>query len=221
MKRSAPWGENLLRHFFATDELEQEALGDLFEDWKFHAKEVGLRRANVWYVRQAVSLIPHLLRCWVQRVDRFEAVKAVGFIASLFALVAYVTVLEHGTKLAVVNFGLSMLGVAAGGPNTDPIFVDWVGIALSVSAISTVYAIGGGMLAGALCGRASMIAVVWLSLIWAVASPIYVLFSLPDQWPSWYLVTYPIGMVSGTIAGGCVGVLLRTRLVTRRAGHVA
>jgi hypothetical protein len=221
MKNRAPWGENLLRHFFANDDLEQEALGDLFEEWNILAREAGLTRANVWYLTQAVSLIPHLLRCWVQRVDRFEAVKTVCFVVSLFALVAYATVLEHGTKLAVVNFALSMLGGAAGGPNTNPVFVDWVGIALSVSAISTAYAFGGGIAAGALCGRASMIAVTWLSLIWAVASPIYVLASMPDQWPSWYLATYPTSMVSGTIAGGCVGVLLRTRLVTRRAGQVA
>ena len=221
MKSSAPWGENLLRHFFATDDLEQEALGDLFEDWNIHVREAGLLRANVWYLGQAVSSIPHLLRCWVKRVDRFEAVKTAGFVVSLFALVAYVTVLEHGTKLAVINFGLSMLGAAAGGPNTDPIFVDWVGIAISVSAISTVYAIGGGIVAGALCGRASMIAVVWLSLIWAVASPIYLLSSMPNEWPSWYLATYPIGMVSGTITGGCIGALLRARLVTRRGRHVA
>jgi len=221
MKGGAPWGENLLRHFFATDDLEQEALGDLIEDWNIHAREVGLRRANIRYMRQAVSLIPHLLRCWVQRVDRFEAVKTLCFVVSLFALVAFVTVLEHDSKLAVVNLGLSMLSVAAGGPNTDPIFVDWVGICISVSAISTAYAIGAGIVAGALCGRASMIAVVWLSLIWAVASPIYVLSSMPDQWPNWYLLTYPTSMVSGTIAGGCVGVLLRARLVTRREHHVA
>ena len=220
MKNRAPWGENLFGHFFATDDLEQEALGDLFEDWKIHTREVGLLRANVRYLRQAVSLVPHMLRCWVQRVDRFEAVKTFGFIAALFALVAYVTVLEHGTKLAVVNFGLSMLGGAAGGPNTNPIVVDWVGIAISVSVISTLYAIAAGIVAGALCGRASMIAVVWLSLIWAVASPLYVL-SLPDQWPGWYLAAYPIGMVGGTIAGGCVGALLRGRLVTRRARHAA
>jgi hypothetical protein len=221
MKNAAPLGENLLRHFFVSHDIEQEVLGDLFQDWNIHTQEAGLGRANIRYLRQAVSLIPHLLRCWLQRVDRFEAAKTVFFVVALFALVGYWTVLEHSTKLFVTNFGLTMLSASAPGANANPIFVDWAGIAVAVSAISTVYAIGAGIVAGALCGRASMIAVVWLSLIWAVASPIYVLSSMPDQWPSWYLATYPIGMVSGTIAGGCVGALLRARLVTRRTRHVA
>jgi hypothetical protein len=221
MKGNAPWGENLFKYFFTADDLEQEALGDLFEDWNMHTREVGLLRANIRYLRQVVSLIPHLFHCWVQRVDRFEAVKTVSVAVSLFALVGYLTVREHATNLLVINFGLSMLGAGSGGPNTDPILVDWVGIAVSVSAMSTAYAIAGGIAAGALCGRASMIAVVSLSLIWAIASPIYVLSSMPDQWPSWYLATYPISMVAGTIAGGCIGVLLRARLVTRRAGFAA
>jgi hypothetical protein len=221
MKSRAPWGENLLRHFFGTDELEQEALGDLFEDWTTLTRDVGLWRANAWYWRQAVSLFPHLLRCWVHSVDRYAAVKTVGFVFGLFAFVGYLTVLEHATNLLVINIGLSMFGAGAGGPNTNPIFVDWVGIAVAVSAISTAYAIGAGIVAGALCGRASMISVVLLSLIWAVASPIYVLTSMPDQWPTWYLVAYPLSMVIGTITGGCVGVLLRVRLISRRARRVA
>ena len=220
MKSTAPWGENLLRHFFLSDDLEHEVLGDLLEDWKINTQEVGLGRANIRYLKQAVSLIPHLLRCWVQRVDRFKAVKTVCFVVALFALIECLTVLVHAHTLIMVNIGLSMLSASPGGPNTDPLLVDWVGIAISVSAISTLYTIGGGIAAGALCGRASMIAVVWLSLIWAVASPIFVLSSMPDQWPSWYLAMYPISMVSATIVGGCVGVLLRVRLVTWRKRHV-
>lgn len=229
MRPGAPWGENLLRYFCATDDLEQEALGDLLEDWTIHTREAGVWRANIRYLRQAVSVIPHLLRCWVQHVDRLGALRTVCFVGALFVLVGYLTILAHSSVLAVVYFGLSMLGVGADaltanpilmGPNTDPIFVNWAGMAISVSAICTAYAFGAGIVAGALCGRASMIAVVWLSLLWAIATPIYALSSMPDLWPSWYLVTYPVSMVSGTIAGGCVGVLLRARLVAWRARHV-
>jgi hypothetical protein len=122
-----------------------------------------------------------------------------------------------------------MLGVSADaltanpillGPNTDPVVIRWVGMAIWVSANSTLCAFGAGIVAGALCGRSSMTAVVWLSLLWAIASPIYVLSSMPDLWPSWYLATFPVSMVSGTIAGGCVGVLLRARLRTRQARRV-
>jgi hypothetical protein len=228
MKPGTPRGESLLRSFCATDELEQEALGDLLEDWTVDTREAGVWRANIRYLGQAVSLIPHLLR-WLRHVDRFVAVKTLYFVAALFVLVGYLTILEHSAVLAVVYFGLSMLGVSTDalttnpillGPNTDPVFVHWVGMAIRVSAISTLYAFGAGIVAGALYGRASMIAVVWLSLLWAIASPIYVLASMPDLWPSWYLATYPVSMVSGTIAGGCVGVLLRARVISRRARRV-
>jgi hypothetical protein len=229
MKPGTPWGESLLRSFCVTDELEQEALGDLLEDWTVHTREAGVWRANIWYLRQAVSLIPHLLRSWLRQVDRLVAVKTVCLVAALFVLVGYLTILKHSAVLTVVYFGLSMLGVSTDalttnpillGPDTDPVFVHWAGLAIWVSAISTLYTFGAGIVAGALCGRASMIAVVWLSLLWAIASPIYVLASMPDLWPSWYLATYPASMVSGTIAGGCVGVLLRARLASRRARHV-
>lgn len=214
MKSTAPWGENLLRHCCVTDDLEQEVLGDLFQDWNIHIQQVGLWRANIRYLRQAMSLIPHLLHCWVRRVNRFEAVKTVGFVVALFAIVWYWAEFKHSFTLWIINFGLNMMSASEPGPNINPLTVDWVGIALSISAISTLWAFGAGIVVGALSGRASMIAVIWLSLMWAVAAPIYVFFWMPDEWPSWYVVTYPLCMVSGTIAGGCIGVLLRARFLT-------
>ena len=223
MKSTAPWGENLLRHFCVNDDLEQEVLGDLFQDWNIHINEAGLWRANFRYLRQALSLVPHLLHCWVRRVNRLLAVKIGCFVVVLFAIVLVMSALQHSIKIIVISLIFTMLNnVSVGGPNTDPLIltIDWVSSALSISAISTIYATGAGILAGAFCGRASMIAVTWLSLLWAVVAPIYVLSSLPDYWPSWYLITFPICMVSGTIVGGCIGVFLRSRFLTWRKRRV-
>ena len=217
MRSSAPFGQRLLRHFFMSDDLEEEVLGDLHEELDLRRHDAGLGPANLWYFGQAASVIPHLLRSWIRDAGRFQIMKSAGVVTTLFLVVAFASAFAHGTALAVVNIGLSMMSTSSAGPSSDPLVVNWVGIAMSVSAISALFAIGGGIAGAALGGRAPMVPVVWLGLFWSVTAPLYVLTSLPEQWPSLYVMTYPLSMVGATLTGGYIGATLRAYLAARRS----
>ena len=199
-----PFAERLLLGLLTDPALADAVLGDLTEEWRTRVTRDGRMAATLWYWRQAIRTMPHLLRDWCVNATRRDVRRRLAGILLVFGIAAIPAVATHlitNMNLVVAQVMLGSLSAVDGGM---PLTLNWLeiaGIPLSVSAIG---ALAGAYVLGSRSRVAPLVSVFWLGAVWIAVSAA---LPLALRWPTWYVVALPAVLAIATACGGMLAML--------------
>ena len=94
------FAETVLESFGAAPEFSDALIGDLAQEYARRAERYGEKSARMWYAREALLAVPHLLRNWLSRARLADARRLLN-VAGL----AYVSTLMVAMLASFVVFG--------------------------------------------------------------------------------------------------------------------
>ena len=199
-----PFAERLLLGFLTDPALGDAILGDLTEEWRTQITRDGQMSADLWYWRQAIRTMPHLLRDWCVTATRRDVRIRLAGILVVFGMAVLPAAAAHVTAnigLAVARVMLGSLSAVDGGM---PLTLNWLEIAGIPLAVSAICAMAGAYVLGSRSRIAPLVSVCWLGAAWIAVSAA---LPLALRWPSWYFVSLPAVLVVATASGGILAIL--------------
>ena len=199
-----PFAERLLLGFLTDPALGDAILGDLIEEWRTRIPRDGRMFADLWYWRQAIRTMPHLLRDWCVTATRRDVRLRLAGILVVFGMAVLPAAAAHVTanmSLAVARVILGSLSAVDGGM---PLTLNWLEIAGIPLAVSAICALAGAFVLGSRSRIAPLVSVCWLGAAWITVSAA---LPLALRWPSWYFVALPTVLAVATASGGILSIL--------------
>jgi hypothetical protein len=212
-----PFAERLLLGFLADPALCDAILGDLTEEWRARITRDGRMSADLWYWRQAIRTMPHLLREWCVNTTRRDVRLRLAGILVVFVIAVLPAVTAHvkaNISLGVARLMLGSLSAVDGGM---PLTLNWWEIAGIPLAVSAICALAGAYVLGSKSHIAPLVSVFWLGAAWIAVSAT---LPLALRWPSWYVVALPTVLAAATASGGILA-MLRPRHAARSSAPSA
>jgi hypothetical protein len=180
--------ESSLQALGAEPQFRDDLLGDLAEELAMRAERDGRWSARLWYYREALRAVPHLLRSWSQQL-RFRSVARLGAaVVGAFVLVKVASIVDH--VIAMRTIEANQIGTSA---------------ALTIHAILRLaHLVLGGYFAAWLGGREGLIAALAFGALQSAAS--VAVWSLADV-----SVLFSVSVAGVTLVGTLSGAVLRVR----------
>jgi hypothetical protein len=205
MTRPPRTAEFLLQSLGARPSFCEPLLGDLAEEFVARAERDGEPSARLWYYREVMRAVPHLLRDWVRSMRLADVRYFGGVILSSFIFTQILIVLPAVLAERVAEtFGISLLVGVTPVPQ-----LRIIAMMLPILFLPTIL---GGYIAAWLGARAPLASAIVFGLTWSVAAFAVGVIDDVNMAPAWFVIVVVLLQVSGPTLGG----LLRVRVLARR-----
>jgi hypothetical protein len=180
--------ESTLHALGAEPQFRDDLLGDLAEELAVRAERDGRWSARLWYYREAIRAVPHLLRSWSQQLRFRSVARLAAAVVGAFVLLKIASIIDH--VIAIRTIEANHIGTSA---------------AFTIHAILRfAHLVLGGYLAAWLGGREGLIAALAFGALQSAVS--VAVWSLADV-----SVWFSVSAAGVTLVGTMSGAVLRLR----------
>jgi hypothetical protein len=219
MRTQPKLAQRLLQSFLSNHDLKDDVLGDFAQEWTERVTVHGARAADLWYLRQTISTVPHLVRLWLRTAGLGAVLRKSGAVLSALILSSLPIVAMHfwaSMQIAIGGLfaGMMSAGTSAGGDTLPLAGPDVVALAVQAGGLGIVSAWLGAIVLTFVSRSAPMVSVALFSIGW-VPTSLALSALLPSGWPTWYIAVLPAALFCSSLSGGILATVAPSVLVSR------
>jgi len=204
------FGEALLESFGADVEFRDAIIGDLAQEHAQRVERYGERPARLWYYREALFAMPHLLRSALKNASFADARRMLN-VAGL----AYLS-----TMAIEIALSLAVLAVFGPLPWMKTVYASPVGRWVAMLAVGSFGPVCAGYLAATFEEKRPMLAALSLGVIWtvlAIVASVVIVLLLDPHPAGWFVPTTMVRLlfIPFIVAASLIGGTLRVRRASR------